>query len=425
MGVFVMRRWLPLFVLLLLPIRLLACINDRDTDALVEEARDLPELGYIVTGRFDRNPPLYYQMRIQRILSEIRTAEKEETEIQLLLLHDDIAAAYDRLGKSDEAVQWMEKKRQWLVKLAPQFRGGDENSDIRENWYRYHANVGTFLAHRWLRAGAKPETLSQMKAARDHIAKALKIKPNAHFGRERFQLKTMEWIIDLCQRKASAKQGATYDPKTSSTSDVLTLGAYILKTEKPEEAVTGLAGLVALGNAWESVDVFDAIAQCLYKMRKARVGYLTSLRVKELLTDGKQSFVAKGYFTGERMEAIAEMESRFKLAHMKATEEKFQELRAGAEKWHKHRTEFMLAQLKAGKHPDTNQDFWNGYTEVPAVSLDIPWQKEAGTNLSAFLIHNLWLVGMVLLSIVAVILWGGVWSIKKLIAYVRHRMTPI
>ncbi len=43
-----------------------ACINDRDT--LAEEIKGLPDVAQIITGRFERNPPLYHQMRIDRSL---------------------------------------------------------------------------------------------------------------------------------------------------------------------------------------------------------------------------------------------------------------------------------------------------------------------------------------------------------------------
>jgi len=42
-----------------------ACLNDRDTAAI--EARNNMELVNVLAGRFERNPPLYYEMRIKRI----------------------------------------------------------------------------------------------------------------------------------------------------------------------------------------------------------------------------------------------------------------------------------------------------------------------------------------------------------------------
>ena len=66
---------------------------------------------------------------------------------------------------------------------------------VKEHLYRYHANHGTFLAHRWSRAGADRSKLVEVEAARDQIARALEINPDAHFGREKYQLQALDWII--------------------------------------------------------------------------------------------------------------------------------------------------------------------------------------------------------------------------------------
>ena len=40
----------------------------------------------------------------------------------------------------------------------------------------------------------------------------------------------------------------------------------------------------------------------------------------------------------------------------------FVKLRAEADAWQKARTEFMMRRLNGGRHPDTDLEFWNGYT---------------------------------------------------------------
>ena len=47
----------------------------------------------------------------------------------------------------------------------------------------------------------------------------------------------------------------------------------------------------------------------------------------------------------------------------------FVNLRAEADTWQKARTEFMLERLNAGRHPDTDPEFWRGYVESPAPGL--------------------------------------------------------
>ena len=167
----------------------LACINDRDTLAQEVAAQKnsgagLPSAARAITGHFARNPPLYYSMRLKRVAGELARDPKR------LELYDDAGAAADRLGRSSEALSWMQKKKRQLdsLKLDPKTK--------REHEYRYLANAGTFHAHLWLRSGANRSDMAHLKTGRDMIARAVKIKPDAHFGRERYQLKLMEWALN-------------------------------------------------------------------------------------------------------------------------------------------------------------------------------------------------------------------------------------
>ncbi|CAN5627704.1 hypothetical protein BH23PLA1_BH23PLA1_20890 [soil metagenome] len=47
----------------------------------------------------------------------------------------------------------------------------------------------------------------------------------------------------------------------------------------------------------------------------------------------------------------------------------FRQLRAEADAWHAERTDFMTKRMEAGRHPDTDSSFWEGYTARPAPGL--------------------------------------------------------
>jgi hypothetical protein len=160
----------------------LACLWDRDTPA--EERSGMPEVVAALTGRFQRNPPLYYQMRLARVALQLRSHPGD------LAAYDDAGVACDRLGISDEAISWMDRKRVELEKLDA------SRPDVREHLYRYHANLGTFLVHRWMSQGADRARIDEVESACDEIAKALEINPDAHYGREKYQLQAMKWIVE-------------------------------------------------------------------------------------------------------------------------------------------------------------------------------------------------------------------------------------
>lgn len=125
--------WFPLLltVLVLVPAAGRACIWDRDT--LEHEAKGLPDVVQVITGRFERNPPLFYEMRLRRVTAVLRARPDD------LAAYDDAGAACDRLGKGDDALAWMAKKRARLERLTRQ-RGAAgaarTSGDLREHWYR-------------------------------------------------------------------------------------------------------------------------------------------------------------------------------------------------------------------------------------------------------------------------------------------------
>jgi len=346
-----MRLVLGLGISVLVPATLLACLNDVDVD----QQRSLPDLRLIITGRFDRNPPLYYEVRLRRVAEAIAADPRD------LAAYDDAAVACDRLGRFDEAIAWMDQKRERLERADP------EAPATKEHWYRYHANVGTHRAHRWLRGGADRSRLGEMKTARDHIARALAIKPDAHFGREAYQLRVMAWIVDP----------PAFGPGAASLPTLLDGKPY-----DPAEAIRGLAGLIVLGNAWESVDVFNALAQALDSYGNQQLGHLARLRCLELIAAGHHSLLPDAP-RGSTLRSLIERENfrHLGVADVGRTAQSFREARAAAESHHSSRDAFMLARLLEGRHPDTDQLFWSGagqgfkpgaFNEENSFALNLP-----------------------------------------------------
>lgn len=173
-----------LLVLLLAGAAVAPCLWDSDT--LDTELRGLPDAFDLVVGRWHRHGDAYYEARIARIV---------EDGLGGLGDYDDLAVAHERLGQRDEAIAVMERK-QLALREAPN----------EEHQYRYHANLGTFYAH----AGRFDEALAELR-------KALAINPDAHFGREKFQIELIEYVA-----------AATDDPTLWSSSSFLRHAGYRL-----------------------------------------------------------------------------------------------------------------------------------------------------------------------------------------------------
>jgi hypothetical protein len=409
-----------------------ACLNDRDVITLAQASKSLtnpkalgaglPGMVWVITGRFERNPDLYYVMRAQRVQKELQRNP------QKLDLYDDIAVAYDRLHKDDEAILWMEKKKIQLERLAP--KENLTKPEYKEHWYRYHANIGTFYAHRWLKTKNR-SNMADMQIGFNNIARGLEIKPDAHFGREPIQLAAMEWILSGCNesfldRLKSYNTEKIAQTITSKSLEYRFTYRYLHNDQYnhfyDDKMQTGLSGLIVLGAAWESIDIFKALAGHTYTSHikgeegttvdNDPMGDFAKWRIEELQQMGRKSLEAK------------EVEVELTDDHL--LKKQFQALRADADQWHKERTSYMLTRLQQGKHPDTNPDFWKEYKERPKPSLDMnkedaaQWRAEHPKKMGVNTIALPAILGAFCLG-AAFTLWGIFWVIRRAIIFAQQR----
>lgn len=247
---------------------------------------------------------------------------------------------------------------------------------FQEQWYRYNANTGTFWVHRWIHNGADRRKIGEVKTARNYIAQAIKIKPDAHFGREKYQLQVMDWIV----------AGQPYQTQSYSVTTVYPTGGHttIIANTDPNVLLgshlggdTGetkaLCGLITLGNAWESVDVFDALSHSLRPWRSEQAAYLVNLRCRELIDAGHGS-LTPGAPTGETLKMALRLNEGYR-ARTSEDERIYRQLRSEADAWQKKRTDYMMARLTAGRHPDTDPTFWNDWHDPGPPHIGIPWDR--------------------------------------------------
>ncbi len=351
-----------LFVALLVCVPLAptnACLNDRDSDALAVQNTRFPDALRVISGRFERNPPRFYQMRIARVERELKSKPLQ------FGLYDDLAVAHDKLGDSQSALEIMAQKRA----LLPAFNAKDKAN--KEAWYRFFANDGTFRAHRFLKDGAKIEQIGEMKTARTEIKRALDIKPNAHFGREKYQLAVMDWVV------------ATKTQKTNSSLDEFLDNRFRWSWGELEnkEVVQGLSGLVVLGAAWESPDVFNALARAMENQRTVALSFLAQKRTEELLREGKHSFNSASL----NLEEVAGQEEMLEhrglnSKNVQTLNALYPQLRTEADAWNARRAQWMNAKFAFGKHPDTDTSFWNGWNNTAPPSLDVAWFNQTKSD---------------------------------------------
>lgn len=320
-----------------------ACLNDRDTSK--SEFERLPAVKDIIAGKFDRYPAQYFEARLAVLGGTINSAAGFDPR-----LLDDAAVACDRLGRHDEAIEWMEKKRGMIASLDP------NDPQVREAWYRYHANIGTHWVHRWAKRGSRLDEIGDVKTARDHIYEAVLINPNAHYGREKYQLQALETILSERLPAADLKdRERSLTPIIPPPKD----------REQARDQVRGLCGLIVLGNAWQSVDVFRALSKALMVAEEKTLAVEAMLRAREIALAGGRSLFSTATKQDLVMELIDnDIEERLVGESGERIQANARRSRQDADAWSQERTAAILAELNTGSHPDRDPRFWNRVNAV-------------------------------------------------------------
>ncbi|MEP4078320.1 hypothetical protein [Haloferula sp.] len=361
-----------------------ACLWDRDT--LAEETKGRADTSKLIVGWFDRYPPRYYEMRLERVTAEL---EKRQGDLNL---HDDAAVACDRLGRHDEAIEWMERKKALLDALPA--------ADVKEHHYRYLANLGTFHAHRWI---ALPQTerdlnLADLRVAEKLVAQAIHENPDAHFGREIYQLLAIRWMLwdgdqdsielDPDSGLMIGRDGWIHD-QGFPRSDVFT-----------RMTVEGIGGLIQLGAAWQSLDAFHALTRALRYDELASLAHLSFNRELELYDAGSRS-IHPLKSVRDKVHPSQPRETK----HREPADEFFVLARAAAVERNKSWNNYQTEQFEKGLHPDTHPDFWNAWVEPEFPSPPGPTLKERLGRLikDRFgLVASIFIVTMALITVVIV-----------------------
>ena len=325
-----------------------ACLWDRDT--LAAEAKGLPGITEIITGRFDRFPPLYYEMRLERVSGQL------VYELDNLDLYDDAGVACDRRGRSDEAIGWMGRKFEAMDRLEA------EGLDVGEHRYRYLANLGTFYIHRWLKSGADRGEMGDVERSRELIAAAIELNPDAHFGREQYQLMAIESLLLIGSNR----------PEMTSFLGVISPEARkitnypngILKDEGYLDAVEGISGLIELGSAWKSSQIHQALELALGDEGHGVLSMLAHLRVHELRAEKYALDSSNPQPTSLKDSVFSNFIDQYDLVSLH--DGFYTEARAEADQWVVSRNQYVLERLEQGLHPDTHSEFWGAWKETSA-----------------------------------------------------------
>ena len=284
-----------------------------DSDTLDDELRGIPEAFDLVVGKWHRHSDAYYEDRVTRFADEASLSLSD---------CDDLAVAHERLGDRVAAVAVMEKKAALLL-----------TTPTAEHQYRYHANLGTFHAH----AG-------EFEAALRELRTAVALNPDAHFGREGFQIELVAYVAaaredpELWQRFSFlryagyklnpliAADGLHYAPDDSNRWSEDWRGARELEWDKAYRAV---AGMLRFGGL-EGPELYRSLAELFLVKRHLNLAWWALERAVErghpaadLLREG-QAGILKHWDEARRYVAKTPRPP---------SRERVREVRARAEQW--------------------------------------------------------------------------------------------
>lgn len=250
-----MRRSLAFSLILASATASFACAWDYDT--LKMEREHFPGALELIVGKFLRHSDTFYEWRIKDRTASVARHESGGAPLadkDLAAAYDDLAVAYDKLGKHDEAIETIREKAEKLPSVGQ---------------YETHANLGTFLVH----AGRYEEGL-------DELRRAIEINPDAHFGREKYQIRLVEYLIEKAGTTGVVALPLDTDVDARAA-DLGPFGRWLLVEEglslsddreaaeaELGRATKGLLGMMRFGN-FRSPILLEALGDLLLAKRDA------------------------------------------------------------------------------------------------------------------------------------------------------------
>jgi hypothetical protein len=139
----------------------------------------------VIHERYPVRGPAYYRERDRIVREKLKTIPPDSQ--QAFDLTDDLGVGLDKLGRAGEAVQPLRDK------LARQLKAGQGGRQI----YTSYANLGTFLIHANMKAamGGDAKAKANVKEGLVFIQQSINVNPEAHFGREEWQLHIGEFLL--------------------------------------------------------------------------------------------------------------------------------------------------------------------------------------------------------------------------------------
>lgn len=209
-----------------------ACLWDHET--LKEEALRQKDVAEIVQGRIMKHSPFFYEEKASYTKKKIDAGDAKPE------WFDDLAVALHKLGRTDDAIAVMHDKLR---------RFGEQ--------YTTSSNLGTFLGDK-----------GEYEPAIDLLEKSVQQNPQAHFGREHYQIAILRYLQALAKEPALANEkdaalGLPFKNESALIFADQTKPKWFEAAHLREDVFVALAGLIRFGSADQSPHVWCSLAMAL------------------------------------------------------------------------------------------------------------------------------------------------------------------
>ncbi|WP_299314272.1 hypothetical protein [uncultured Aquimarina sp.] len=333
-----------------------------DYDTIEMERIQFPDVIELISGKFLRHSPEFYQWRIKdRILKLQKSPDSLE-------LYDDLAVAYSKTSNDSKAIQIILKK-----------------DSIAPKNYKTYANLGTFYIHN-----------NQFAKGIEYIDKAIAINPDAHFGREIYQRHLVEYVLSRMKNgkivlplsidfspsferfpRHKLNNFYTFLASKYSNKTGTPLENNLLPKEELDKAIKGIIGMMKFGN-YDSPVLLEALGDLL---------------IANAWKKGARQLAARAYFKASyhskqpKTKSIYEQKVAFALYHQytKKGGDRFtareleellkQEIAEGNDFYQRIRKD-EIEWIQLGQNPE--EEFSKKYYQEPSLGTRI---QEANTSI--------------------------------------------
>ncbi len=281
-----------------------------DNDPLRDERRGLPGIAEILAGKWEQHSEFYYRHRVEQMTLLL------EREPRNLHAYDNLAVAYEKLGDQDRAIE--------TILIKERLQPGE---------YTTYANLGTFYLHK-----------GDFENGIRYIEKALAINPDAHFGREEYQLRIAKFYRDAQSNPALLKTqnflGVKLPEHARTTHGANNRGTVsITHLGVKDNAIDGIVGMLRFGTG-TSAELYFVLGELLAYRGDKHLAYRAYLRAVEL-----------EHPRGEEIRSFMQQLKEGTERHAVFDEQLIRRERAEADAWVAAYQQFEDDLIRAGKDP--------------------------------------------------------------------------